>query len=58
MTLSAWLALIQGVLAFPNEVLALVKALKGTPVAQQQAIMGAVQAEQAKFEQTGRPTWS
>jgi hypothetical protein len=57
MTLALWLEIIQGVLAFPSAVLSLVRALKGTPVSQQQAIVAAVQAQQTQFEQTGRPTW-
>ena len=57
MTVAAWLELIQGILAFPSTVLALVRILKGTPEAQHQKIVAAVQAEAAQYEQTGRPSW-
>ena len=49
MTLATILEIIQGVLAFPSEVLSLVRILKGTPEAQREAIMENVQAAARRF---------
>jgi hypothetical protein len=55
LTLTTILEIIQGVLKFPGEVLALVRILKDTPEESREKIMAAMQAESAKFAETGRP---
>jgi len=58
MGLSVILELILGALKFPDAVLAVIRALKATPVQQQQALITSIQAEAANYAKTGRPTWS
>lgn len=57
MTLKAILEILAGVLAFPSQVLSLVRLLKGTPQAEHEKIMARLQAEAQSFEDTGRPKW-
>lgn len=57
MTVAAWLAVIQGVLQFPQTILALIKILQTTPEAQHQQVLAAAQAEANTIASTGRPTW-
>lgn len=57
MTIAAVLEIIKGVLSFPDEVLSLIRMLKGTPEENRQKIMLAMQKEADSFEQTGRPQW-
>lgn len=51
------LAIINGVLKFPGEVLALIKILQKTPQEKREQIMQSVQAESDKFAAGGRPEW-
>lgn len=55
LSLTEILALIQGVLAFPGECLALVRMLQGTPEQHREEIMASVQKAADGFAQTGRP---
>lgn len=57
MTAAAIIELITGILKFPHEVLALVRLLQGTPDAQKQDVMKAIEAASVNFQKTGRPTW-
>jgi len=57
MTLTAICSIILGALQFPKEVLALINALKSTPEEQHAQLVAAIQAEQNRLQQTGRPTW-
>lgn len=57
MKLKTILEIIAGVLAFPTQVLFLVRLLKGTPQAEHEKIMARLQAEAQRFEDTGRPQW-
>ena len=51
------IALIKGVLEFPDAVLKLIKALQSTPSEKHDAMMAASQKEWDSFKETGRPTW-
>jgi hypothetical protein len=55
MSLTVILEIISGVLKFPGEVLSLIRILKDTPEESREKIMAAMQAESAKFAETGRP---
>lgn len=56
LALGDWFTIIQGVLAFPTNALALIKALQKTPAEQQQALVAQIQAQAEAFAQTGRPS--
>lgn len=58
MTVSAILEIIQGVLKFPDAVLALVRALKDTPEESRQKVLAAMQKEADSLAATGRPDWN
>lgn len=49
--------LIQGILAFPKEIGALIELLKKTPQEQHEDIVKSIQKEAENFEKTGRPSW-
>jgi hypothetical protein len=51
------IALITGVLKFPQTVLEFVKIIQKTPAEKHADLMKKVAAEAAHFEDTGRPTW-
>lgn len=57
MGLAEWLLIIKGVLAFPKEVSALIKLLRGTPAERHANILNKIRAEEADMAQTGRPKW-
>jgi hypothetical protein len=57
MQLAAWLEVIKGVLAFPKEVLAIVRLFQKTPEEKHQDLVAAIQKEAAVFQETGRPSW-
>lgn len=57
MTFLEIMALIKGVLAFPHEVLALVRLIQGTPEANREAMLSKLHDEAVSFQSTGRPTW-
>jgi hypothetical protein len=51
------IALIIGVLKFPQVILDFVKLLQKTPAEKHSDLIKKVQAEAAHFEETGRPQW-
>jgi len=57
MTLAQVLELLKGVLQFPGIVLEFVKLLRKTPQEKHEEILKLVNAEAAKFEEHGRPSW-
>lgn len=57
MSLTLWLEVIKGVLAFPKEVLAVIRFFQKTPAEKHEDLLKAIQKEAEAFEQTGRPTW-
>ena len=57
MTFLEIMALIKGVLAFPQQILALVKLIQGTPEANREAMLAKLHDEALNFQATGRPTW-
>lgn len=57
MTVASILEIIDGLLKFPNEILALVKMLKGTASEADAAIVAKAQSDWDTLQKTGRPTW-
>lgn len=57
MAIAQILELISGVLAFPGQVLAIIRILKKTPQENHDDLLKSMAAEADKFAQTGRPTW-
>lgn len=57
MTALAWLEVIQGVLAFPEAVLKLVRAFKSTPQEQHEDLLKRMDTEFEKMKKEGRPLW-
>ena len=55
MSLAAWIALIKGVLDFPEDILKLVKVLESTPIEKRDAIMACSEKAWSSFKETGRP---
>lgn len=56
--LADWITIIQGVLAFPKSVLQVIQTFQKTPEEKHQELVNAIQAESAKYQETGRPTWN
>lgn len=55
--LGAWLDLLVGFFQFPGEIRRLILLLRKTPEEKHEELLGKVEDEFAKFEDTGRPTW-
>jgi len=58
MTAAGILALITGVLQFPNEILQLINVLKKTPQEKHDELMKKITGEAQDFDKNGRPQWS
>lgn len=58
MGIAAWLELIKGILAFPDAMLRMVRALQGTPEQHREALVSAIQVQADSFAKSGRPTWA
>lgn len=57
MGFAGWIELVTLVLKFPENALALVRALDKTPVERHDELVKKIDEEQKKFQETGRPTW-
>lgn len=57
MGLADILAIIKGVIYFPDTILEFVKILQKTPQENHEAILDASRKEAMNYEETGRPQW-